>query len=476
MTDFPAIASTDKLSASLANIKGRDAYIADLAALARFLSDYSTIQAPAKVLDFRDGQAADNFTINRASTEDTRYDRRRLMSTVAANAAQYDHNPTTGEPRGVFLSVGRTNLCADPDDLTGAAWTNSGTPVTSSSSVPSSKSGVNLNSVEDDDGAVSESRRQIVDLSAFSAGDVLVCSMEVKKTDATVYPAVRALVYDTGVNKLLDVAILPFNTAYPSFDITGAADLYGTEDLGDGLKRAYFVVTLPSPVSGTLDYIDFRAFPSWRADDLGRAADGTQTGTNHFGNACVCEGAAITPFFGTGASQVSLNDAFMELDPTAEDWWNNRAPEGTLLIEADLDFAALNSGFIQLREAYNTGGGFFFRCTTTGDGLEGRAGAVRGDAISFRLTPTASEFSEALFNVTLGAHKIAIAWQRDGISVTVDGATVINRTLNTDFPDDFASFRINGGNSSNAHATGTYKRVAYWPARLDDADLVTLTT
>lgn len=449
-------------------------------AQARFAAEFPTIQAPAHAWTFYDGvTGTDEIGVTKADTVQTAINKLRLMSTVAANTLNYTHDAETGEPKGFYVHKHVTNLAVDTEDLTAAGWTDSGSPITTlSTTVKSSKSGVFLSEVADDDAGINESRRQIIDLSTFSVGEVLTCSMEMKKTGAN-RPAFRALIYDTGVNKVLDVVNLPFNEAFPSYDITSAADAYGVEQLGNGVVRAWFTITLPSAVSGTLDYIDMRAFPCWRSDDLGNSSDVTLTGSNHFGNLMVYRGGVLIPYFGGGASQITLGNTFAEATPTTDGLFAAGNRQGTIFIDCDLDWALSNGPFFYLREVYNNGGGFYVRTTTGGVGLQGLIGPVRGDTgIAVRVTPLSAEFSEAMFTgLTMGPMKVAVAWDDDNISMTVNGETVVTRTMNSAFGDTLDSMRFGTFNHNSYNtASAYYRQWAYWPSKLADADLVTLTT
>lgn len=447
---------------------------------ALFAAEFPDIQSPAQVWTFYDGYSGSSeIGVTKSDTVQTAINKLRLMSTVAANTLNYTHDAETGEPKGFYVHKHVTNLAVDTEDLTAVGWTNSGSPITTlSTTVKSSKSGVFLSEVADDDAGTNESRRQIIDLSTFSAGDVLTCSMEMKKTGAN-RPAFRALIYDTGVNKVLDVVNLPFNEAFPSYDITSAADAYGVEQLGNGVVRAWFTITLPSAVSGTLDYIDMRAFPCWRSDDLGNSSDVTLTGSNHFGNLMVYRGGVLIPYFGGGASQITLGNTFAEATPTTDGLFAAGNRQGTIFIDCDLDWALSNGPFFYLREVYNNGGGFYVRTTTGGVGLQGLIGPVRGDTgIAVRVTPLSAEFSEAMFTgLTMGPMKVAVAWDDDNISMTVNGETVVTRTMNSAFGDTLDSMRFGTFNHNSYNtASAYYRQWAYWPSKLADADLVTLTT
>lgn len=67
------------------------------------------------------GRPHDLLTISRAATA-TYVGRDRLLKTAAVNTLRYDHNPSTGAPKGALIEVAATNLLLNSEAITEATW------------------------------------------------------------------------------------------------------------------------------------------------------------------------------------------------------------------------------------------------------------------------------------------------------------------------------------------------------------------
>ena len=82
---------------------------------------------PSLLLDFANSKTLDpRITFTRASTATyTGYDG--LIKTAASGAPRFDFNPTTGESLGILIEESRTNLLTYSEQFDNAAWTKVGT-------------------------------------------------------------------------------------------------------------------------------------------------------------------------------------------------------------------------------------------------------------------------------------------------------------------------------------------------------------
>lgn len=86
-----------------------------------FSDDYPTIE-PSLKLDFANARALDpRITFTRASTA-TYVGRDGLIKTAGEDEARFDHDPTTGESLGLLIEDGVTNLIPHSQDLNAATW------------------------------------------------------------------------------------------------------------------------------------------------------------------------------------------------------------------------------------------------------------------------------------------------------------------------------------------------------------------
>lgn len=86
-----------------------------------FSDDYPTIE-PSLKLDFANARALDpRITFTRASTA-TYVGRDGLIKTAGEDEARFDHDPATGESLGLLIEESRTNLFEYSEDFTNADW------------------------------------------------------------------------------------------------------------------------------------------------------------------------------------------------------------------------------------------------------------------------------------------------------------------------------------------------------------------
>ena len=86
-----------------------------------FSDDYPTIE-PSLKLDFANARALDpRITFTRASTA-TYVGANGLIKTAGVDEARFDHDPATGESLGLLIEEQRTNLLTWSEDFTNTAW------------------------------------------------------------------------------------------------------------------------------------------------------------------------------------------------------------------------------------------------------------------------------------------------------------------------------------------------------------------
>jgi hypothetical protein len=96
-----------------------------------FSDDYPTIE-PSLKLDFANARALDpRITFTRASTA-TYVGANGLIKTAGADEARFDHDPSTGESLGLLIEESRTNILPYSEDFSQSAWVTFGTASKSS--------------------------------------------------------------------------------------------------------------------------------------------------------------------------------------------------------------------------------------------------------------------------------------------------------------------------------------------------------
>ena len=96
-----------------------------------FSDDYPTIE-PSLKLDFANARALDpRITFTRASTA-TYVGANGLIKTAGVDEARFDHDPATGESLGLLIEESRTNILPYSEDFSQSAWVTFGTASKSS--------------------------------------------------------------------------------------------------------------------------------------------------------------------------------------------------------------------------------------------------------------------------------------------------------------------------------------------------------
>ena len=93
------------------------------------------ILRPSLLLDFANSGGVDpRITFTRASTA-TYYDAQGVLRTAASGVPRIDHDPVTGECKGLLIEEARTNLLTYSEQFDNAAWHKFGTSVVSANAI-----------------------------------------------------------------------------------------------------------------------------------------------------------------------------------------------------------------------------------------------------------------------------------------------------------------------------------------------------
>ena len=94
-----------------------------------YTADFPSVR-PSLLLDFANSKALDpRVSFSRASTA-TYVGADGLIKTAAINEPRFDHNPSTGESLGLLIEEARTNLLTYSEQFDNAAWTKSAATIT----------------------------------------------------------------------------------------------------------------------------------------------------------------------------------------------------------------------------------------------------------------------------------------------------------------------------------------------------------
>lgn len=374
-------------------------------------------------------------------------DRMGMMKTAPAGMLRPRWHPTTGVPQGVMFEGARTNLWLYSEQLDNAANTK-----TSAS--------ISANSVAAPDGAttadtitVSAASGSVNQAITATAGNSITLSAHFKQLTS----AFARLRISDGVN----TAAVWFNLAAGTVGSSSAGastvvySASSIEALANGWYRCQLTATTATSTS-------FTGYASCAAADATEPANLDsvycwglqieQPGTT----------SAASSYIATTSASVTRNGDVLVV-PTSASWFS--ASEGTMLIEW-VNRLSTYTGVI---------GGF-------GDTFSNTGYLARASATSIVATFLSGAVSQAQHTKTIAPvdgqiMRAAIAWKVNDFAFAVDGAAP---STDTSGAVPVAPVRLGIGNAPWSASGGTQpgmpiRMVAYWPLRLADSVLQTIT-
>jgi hypothetical protein len=373
-----------------------------------------------------------------------------VLQTAAAGQARFDHNPVTGESLGLLIEEQRTNLVQRSQEFDDAYWTKTNSSITA-------------NTIVAPDGTIS--------------GDLIV---QANGTSGTI--GSQNINFTSGVTYTLsfyakkqnyNYLLLAFaSNAFPTsnrvglFNLdTGAVATASQSGInatitavGNGWYKCSITQTANATASTT---IAVGPRPSDSLTGTGNGTDGI-----YIWGAQLEAGAFPTSYIPTVASQVTRNaDAASMTGTNFSSWY--RADEGTLYAEALTINTATSGGsaidgFCGINDGSANNGIQFYKNGANNVTFEiGYSGTT---AASIAKTIAAGSFA-----------KVILAYKFNDISATINAATVgTDTSANIPVTNQFQIGNINGGTLYTLN--GSIKKLAYYPSRLANAQLQSLTT
>lgn len=396
-------------------------------------------------LDFTRGVLDPRITFTRSTTA-TFTGSNGLIQTAAINAPRFDYNPTTRAPLGLLIEEQRTNLVTYSSDYTNAVWTKTDTTVTASSSI--APDGTNTGTLLTQGSA---GLAEVYAAISITAGTTITYSRYVKAGNSRWY---RLQVKNGGLTSF----------AYAWFDLTngvvggtsvigGVATISGNTitSVGNGWFRLTFTVMIGAAFTTAV----FAGSSVTNNNEATTISGGTRL---EWGNQ-IEAGAFATSYIPTVASQVTRSADVATMTGTNFSSWHN-ASEGTMYVEGasastSRTIIAVDDGSMSNR----------YQLTLAGSYTPGFA-VVSGGVVSADIYTTA--LTQGTFAREAGAYKVNdFALSTNGSSVAADTSGVLPVSANT---LRFGAFQ----NGSNI-LCGTIKRIVYYPRRLSNAELQSLT-
>jgi hypothetical protein len=359
-----------------------------------------------------------------------------VLQTAASGAARFDHDPVTGESKGLLIEEQRTNLEVYSEDFSNAAWTKSRATITS-------------NTIVAPDGTLSgdklivndtETAGYVIDTISFTSGTTYTHSIYAKAGEVTV---LRILAQDNafGSNQAVD-----FDLSAGTASISYGSPTFSIEDVGNDWYRCS--VTAPATASIASGF-------QVRIISTGDGYSGI-----YLWGAQLEVGTFPTSYIPTSGSQVTRSaDAASMTGTNFSDWY--RQDEGSIYTEGSI---------------YSLGNCVPF-AINDGSGYQNAIESFWNNTSHLYVRA----YGSAQANIDAGSvvagntnNKLAASFATNDFAVTLNSGTVASDTSGS-MPVNVNQLNIGRGGQNIYVFNGHIKKLAYYPARLTNAELQALT-
>lgn len=359
-----------------------------------------------------------------------------VLRTAAANVARFDHNPVTGESLGLLIEEQRTNLLTYSEQFDNAAWTKTDAAITANTVVAPNNTLSGAKFIPNS-GLIGDLRRNI----AYIAGTIYSVSLFFKADGLDQIKLVLGFGWvNTAADRTLTVSLV--NKSVVSAGNAWVSGSVFFVDYGNGWYRLQATTT--SATTTTTSYIS-----------LQNAALGDGFSGVYIWGAQLEVGAFPTSYIKTEASQVTRSaDAASMTGTNFSSWY--RQDEGSVFVEWEtknfstafnITLEASSSNFIRPVENTNS-----WNITYGGTRQAGIAGTFA----------TSGVFA-----------KSAMAYKFNDVAFVLNGGTAVTDT-SANIPDA-SSLNMSGG-SAVGRLNGHIRKIAYYPQRLTNTQLQSLTS
>lgn len=408
---------------------------------------------PSLLLDFANTKQLDQrVTFSRASSG-TFFDQNGRLTPAIAGVSRFDHDPVTGESKGLLIEEQRTNLLTYSEQFDNAAWGKSGSTVTAN--VTTAPDGTTTaDTLVEALGAGTH----LVARTVASTVNTLPHTISFYAKASTRTSIYTRIVEGTTFARQGD-AVFNLSTGTITYANTGSGGATGglgtITSVGNGWYRCSYTLTLGGTDTNTrLEIALYNGSISYTGDG---------TSGLYIWGAQLEAGAFPTSYIPTTSAQVTRAADVAVIDGTRFSNWY-RQDEGTLYAEASfMGFpstsnpvsAVLSDGtsnnHIAMLE-YNVNSRIQMEVKTGG---VVQAGLIAQSSIS-----------------TNTFYKHSIAYKLNDISACASGGTIQTDTSAT-IPacSQLGIGTLGGGNFTNGHI----KRITYYQRRLSDTELQALT-
>jgi hypothetical protein len=368
-----------------------------------------------------------------------------VLQTAASGVARFDNNPTTGESLGLLIEESRTNLVTYSSDLTNAAWTKAGGTITANTIVApdGTLSGDKL--VEDS----ANSTHQVNQAYSITSGTVYTCTIYAKAAE-------RSFI---AIQPSSDSRFAYFNLTTGTVGSTGGSPTATSiQSVGNGWYRCS--ITFSAITTGSVTAIVYCA----NAD-----SGATYTGNGFSGvflwGAQLEAGSFATSYIPTVASQVTrAADAASMTGTNFSTWY--RADEGTIYSESNTAAFSTSSNDRCVAEVNDTSSSNFLRIQRRATSQTSSARCTASNSDVMQLNSLGSW-------TTADYKKVIVVYKFNDAAASADAGTV---STDTSFSLPVVTKLEIGSARSGDYLCGTIKKIAYYPLRVTNAQLQSLTS
>lgn len=403
-----------------------------------------SIPDPVVLLDARARYVHPAFELSRASTK-TVWDSAGRLVTVPANAIGWDHDPATGQARGYLAELSATNLLLHSNDLDQSAWG----PV-NASITPDAIAGPDGNGmaklVED----TTANQHRVVQIFSISSGTTVVGQCIVAAAERS---AVRLLLGDSAVST--DHISITADCGVGSVLNVGANGNavvvgHGLVPIGAGLWLVWIAGTVGDEATSARFQVSLSA-----NGNLGYEGDGTSG--LYVGYCQAEEGSYPTSYIETGAATATRSlDSLVLSDLGDFPWW--RSERGTLLVDVEPP----NNPYDQVRFLFDIGTAI--RLSIVSNGILRVHGSYPNNDINIH----------NVVNNPLERSVVCVAWDQDEVACSMNG-DIVGTVAAAGSALSATALALGNFVATNRPLGGRIRRAVYYPARLSNADLQSLT-
>jgi hypothetical protein len=359
-----------------------------------------------------------------------------VLQTAASGVARFDNNPTTGESLGLLIEESRTNLILYSSQFDNASWTKSQSSITADTIVAPDGTLTGDKLVEN---TAATAQHYTYQLGKTITATSNTASVYLKAGERT---SVYFVIYDgsnVGAYFNLTSGTITSNDSGVTSSITS---------VGNGWYRCIITRTTSASANGGMSILPVVAGST------------SYTGDGYSGlfmwGAQLEAGAFATSYIPTVASQVTRAADAASMTGTNFSSWYNQG-EGTFYTDSQTYSA---SGTASVYYAFLDGNNYIAEKIHSDQHIRVVYGGTTVANIS-----GGTEVSNTFY-------KVAGAYKTNDFALSLNGATVVTDTAGN-VPTGLTTFNIG---SSTTYLNGTIKKIAYYPLRLSNTNLVALTS